>query len=118
MAKTYDVKWSLGVDDQTAEGLQSAIKNMTSPMEKMQKQVSIPYRFNESRFVYIIYTSTYDLFYGQKRPFISSTRNDVKTAGGRQDICKLKLSGIRARCPPAFFQFQRSPFPTTFHFSI
>ena len=51
--------------------------------------VSIPYRFNESRFVYIIYTSTYDLFYGQKRPFISSTRNDVKTAGGRQDICKL-----------------------------
>ena len=51
--------------------------------------VSIPYRFNESRFVYIIYTSTYDLFYGQKRPFISSTRNDVKTAGGRQDIGKL-----------------------------
>lgn len=38
MAKTYDVKWSLGVDDQTAEGLESAIKNMTSPMEKMQKQ--------------------------------------------------------------------------------
>src|SRR5574343_187971 len=38
MAKKYDVTYTIGADDQTAAGLQSAIKNLTSPIERIQKQ--------------------------------------------------------------------------------
>lgn len=38
MAKSYDVTYTIGADDQTAAGLQSAIKNLTSPIERIQKQ--------------------------------------------------------------------------------
>lgn len=38
MAKKYDVTYTIGADDQTAAGLQSAIKNLTSPIDRIQKQ--------------------------------------------------------------------------------
>lgn len=40
MAKTYDVTYSIGADDQTKAGIESAIKSMTSPIDRIQKQWS------------------------------------------------------------------------------
>lgn len=41
MAKVYDVQWTMGVDDQTAEGMRTAYENLTKPLDRIRKDWNV-----------------------------------------------------------------------------